>query len=122
LCSTLAEQHFVVPYKIAKGKYHIADPASGNVSYTEKEFAQHWVSRKQLHDGLALFLSPTPQFYDEEGEGNAGLNWSILFSYRSAYKKLILQLMFGLGIGSIIQLIGPFLTQAIVDTGIQTRN
>lgn len=116
------KQHFVVLYKIAKGKYYIADPASGIVSYTAAEFAEHWLSRRQLHDGLALFLSPTPQFYQEDGDSSSGLNWSILFSYRSAYKKLILQLMFGLAIGSIIQLIGPFLTQAIVDTGIQTRN
>jgi len=60
------KHHFVVLYKIAKGKYYIADPASGLVTYKKNEFAEYWLSRKQLHDGLALFLTPSPQFYQEE--------------------------------------------------------
>lgn len=116
------QNHFVVLYKVRKGKYYISDPARGLITYTTKEFTDNWLSRKQLFDGIALFLSPTPQFYDEEGEKSKGLNWSVLFKYRKAYSRLILQLFFGLAVGSIIQLIGPFLTQAIVDTGINTRN
>lgn len=116
------QRHFVVLYKIKKGKYYISDPGQGLITYTTKEFTDNWLSRKQLYDGIALFVSPTPQFYQEEGDKDKGLNWSILFSYRRAYSRLIIQLFVGLGIGSIIQLIAPFLTQAIVDTGINTRN
>ncbi|MFD2635138.1 ABC transporter transmembrane domain-containing protein [Pedobacter mendelii] len=39
-----------------------------------------------------------------------------------SYKQLIMQLFVGLGVGSLLQLILPFLTQSIVDTGINTRN
>lgn len=116
------QKHFVVLYKIKRNRYYVSDPARGLITFTEKEFTDNWLSRKQLYDGIALFVSPTPRFYQEEGEKDKGLNWTFLFSYRLAYKRLILQLFFGLGIGSILQLITPFLTQSIVDTGINTRN
>lgn len=35
---------------------------------------------------------------------------------------MVLQLLFSLGIGSLLQLITPFLTQSVVDIGINTRN
>lgn len=50
------------------------------------------------------------------------VGWSFLLRYLITYRKLIIQLFFGLGIGSILQLIAPFLTQSIVDIGINTRN
>lgn len=114
-------KHFVVLYKIRKGNYFISDPASGLVKYNKQEFSERWLGSRKT-DGIALFLSPTPQFYQEEGEKNKGINFSILFSYRKAYAKLIVQLLFGLGIGTVLQLIAPFLTQGIVDIGINTRN
>lgn len=116
------QRHFVVLYKIRKGKYYVSDPSRGLITYTAAEFKNNWLSRKQLHDGIALFISPTPQFYLEEGESGTGLSWKILLSYRRAYTRLIFQLFLGLAIGSIIQFITPFLTQAIVDTGINTHN
>ncbi|MDB5153565.1 MAG: peptidase transporter [Mucilaginibacter sp.] len=42
--------------------------------------------------------------------------------YLITYRKLVFQLLFGLGIGSLLQVIVPFLTQAVVDIGINTRN
>ena len=45
-----------------------------------------------------------------------------LFSYFFRYQRLVFQLFLGLLTGSLIQLILPFLTQSVVDTGIQTRN
>ncbi|ACU02781.1 peptidase domain-containing ABC transporter [Pedobacter heparinus] len=116
------QNHFVVLYRIEKGIYYVADPAKALISYTEKEFTRNWVSNKELYDGIALFISPTPKFYEEEGEKNRGLSWSFLLRYRYAYSRLIVQLFFGLGIGSILQLITPFLMQSVVDIGINTRN
>ncbi|RZL05401.1 MAG: peptidase domain-containing ABC transporter, partial [Pedobacter sp.] len=42
--------------------------------------------------------------------------------YLYQYKQLVIQLFVGLGVGSLLQLIVPFLTQSIVDIGINTRN
>lgn len=38
------------------------------------------------------------------------------------YKRFFIQLLLGLALGSVLQLIFPFLTQAIVDKGIATKN
>jgi ATP-binding cassette subfamily B protein len=45
-----------------------------------------------------------------------------LLRYLVTYRKLVIQLLFGLGIGTLLQLVAPFLTQSVVDIGINTRN
>lgn len=45
-----------------------------------------------------------------------------IFNYILPYKKLVLQLFIGLGVASLLQLFLPFLTQSIVDTGVNTAN
>ena len=119
------QNHFVVLYKVTKGRvYHVADPAKGLIKYTEAEFLQHWLS---MHNnghsqGIALILSPSPAFYQQEGDKNEALNFGFLLRYLFRYKQLIVQLFVGLGVGSLLQLIVPFLTQSVVDIGINTRN
>ncbi len=117
------QNHFVVLYKIKKGKYFIADPATGLVSYGEKEFAGNWYSTKELHSGLSLLLSPSPNFYQlDDEETELTLEWGKMFRYFFRYKKLFLQLVLGMVLGTVLQLITPFLTQSIVDIGINTKN
>jgi len=116
------QNHFVVLYKIKNNRYYIADPGSGLLALNEAEFKQRWLDNQNITDGIALLLSPTPQFYEQEDENNSELRWSFLLRYLITYRKLVIQLLFGLGIGSILQLITPFLTQSIVDIGINTRN
>ncbi|WP_313240711.1 peptidase domain-containing ABC transporter [Sphingobacterium multivorum] len=117
------QNHFVVLYKIKKGKYFIADPATGLVSYGEREFAGNWYSTKELHSGLSLLLSPSPNFYQlDDDETELKLEWGKMFRYFFRYKKLFLQLVLGMVLGTVLQLITPFLTQSIVDIGINTKN
>ncbi len=117
------QNHLVVLYKIKKGKYFIADPATGLVSYGEKEFAGNWYSTKELHSGLSLLLSPSPNFYQlDDEETELTLEWGKMFRYFFRYKKLFLQLVLGMVLGTVLQLITPFLTQSIVDIGINTKN
>lgn len=117
------QNHFVVLYKVKKGIYHIADPASGKHKLTEKEFTNNWFAHKQLHSGISLLLSPMPQFYEtEEDDVHKGLRWGTVLRYFYTYRKLFVQLALGLLVGSILQLITPFLTQSVVDIGISTRN
>ena len=122
------QNHFVVLYKIKKSRngavYFISDPAHGLVEYNEKDFLKSWASTSQndLPAGIALLLQPTAEFYKEEGETVNRTGFGYLFSYLKPYRKLITQLMLGFLTGSLLSLIFPFLTQAIVDVGISTNN
>ena len=122
------QNHFVVLYKIKRTRkgavYFISDPAHGLVEYNEKDFLKSWASTSQndLPAGIALLLQPTAEFYKEEGETVNRTGFRYLFSYLKPYRKLITQLMLGFLTGSLLSLIFPFLTQAIVDVGISTNN
>lgn len=117
------QNHFVVLYKIRKGRYYISDPAGGLISYEENEFTKNWFSTKELHAGLSLLLSPGPNFYQlDEEEPELALKWGKIFTYFYKYKRLFVQLILGMVLGTILQLITPFLTQSVVDIGINTKN
>lgn len=122
------QNHFVVLYKIkdrgGKTIYYIADPAKGLIEYTEAEFKKLWISTKNEDEGqgIALLLSASPAFYDQEGDKNEGINFNFLLRYLYRYKQLLGQLLVGLGVGTLLQLIVPFLTQSVVDIGINTKN
>jgi ATP-binding cassette subfamily B protein len=121
------QDHFVVLYKIKKNRHYVADPAKGLVVYTRSEFSTGWISSAIAgeNDGVALLLEPTPAFYELE-EDNAGRSAAAafrnIFKYLLPFKKLIVQLLFGLAVASLLQLILPFLTQSVVDVGINTSN
>ena len=104
------QNHFVVLYQIKKSKYYLADPADGLVTLSEADFNRSWLEDKESNAGIALLLAPTPQFYEQDDEKGSEVRWSFLLRYLITYRKLVLQLLFGLGIGSLLQLIAPFLT------------
>jgi len=134
--------HFIVLYKIShrrlgRGKarlapthvityqFHIADPAKGQYILTQEEFLRQWISSKTegYDTGIALSLKPTPEFYEQEDEKQKQeRNLSYFFNYLKPHRSQILQLIVGMGIGSVLQLIFPFLTQAVVDQGIGNLN
>ena len=118
------QNHFVVVHKIKGGKVHVADPANGMITYTKEEFVKSWASDVQEgeDEGIALLLEPTPNFYEQEDEQSNKGSFGFLFRYLFQYKKFIVQLVLGLLLGSLLQLVFPFLTQAVVDFGIGTRN
>ena len=120
------QNHFVVVYKITKNTVYVADPAHDLLTYTEKEFCKLWVSDGK-DEGVALLLEPTPEFYEDEpiegiNQDKKTKGFSFLYKYLFKHKRLIIQLIIGLGAGSLLQLIFPFLTQSIVDIGIQNRD
>lgn len=117
------QSHFVVVYKIDEEHVHVADPAFGLIRYKREEFLDGWASTVVDGDrkGIALIVEPTPDFYSQVEESEKS-SFKFLFSYLLPYKRYILQLGLGLFVGSILQLIFPFLTQAIVDFGIQNQD
>ena len=121
------QNHFVVVYKIKKRRgnryeVYVADPGKGLITYTKEEFCEHWVSTKTNGEekGIALLLEPTEQFYAQNDTKAVPTQSRVkfLWSYLKKYKRFFTQLILGLLLGSLLQLVFPFLTQAIVDTGI----
>jgi len=107
-----------------RGHVHVADPAHGLIKFTIEEFCNNWLSTKKdgENEGVALLLEPTPAFYEQEDEKSDRTKFSFIFRYLKPYHKYIVQLFLGLFLGSLLQLIFPFLTQSIVDYGISNQN
>lgn len=125
------QNHFVVLYKVkklrnGKHRYYIADPGRDLLCYTDEEMQDYWAVVKTLGDydrGVALFLQPMPQFYENNRqERSEKRSFGFLLGYLKQYRRYFGQIILGLLLGSIIQLIFPFLTQAIVDVGINYRD
>ncbi len=107
-----------------RGTVFVADPGRGLVAYTADEFCQHWLAAKtgDHEEGVVLLLEPTPQFYEQEDEAPTTYGFDRVFAYLWQYKRLLVQLVLGLAVGSGLQLLFPFLTQSVVDVGINTQN
>ena len=114
------QRHFVVVYKIKGDRIFVADPAIGLMKFDRKEFLSNWTGGISGGEeiGLVLILEPTPALYEAEDEMPVKGGFSFLWKYFRLYKKYLNQLLLGLVIGSLIQLIIPFLTQSIIDIGI----
>jgi ATP-binding cassette subfamily B protein len=136
------KNHYVVLYKcpssvFPKGRnqkksatFFVSDPAHGLLKYNEADFIKHWIgnnANENTEEGVVLLLEPTPKFFLSptlsEGKGaEKSLGFSFLFKYLFTYKKFLIQLIIGLLAGSLLQLIFPFLTQSIVDVGINNQD
>ncbi|MFP4042513.1 MAG: peptidase domain-containing ABC transporter [Bacteroidales bacterium] len=118
------QNHFVVVYKIKNDKVFVSDPARGRITYPKDEFMRGWATTEEDGEkkGLCLLLEPSPDFYAQEDEKPDKSGFKFLFSYLKPYRKFITQLILGLLIGSMLQLVLPFLTQAVVDKGISNQD
>ncbi len=118
------QDHFVVVYKISGGMVYVADPASGKSQMKEQDFLNGWISDvvNTEPQGILLLLETTPEFYKREGEKTNRSGFRFLWPYVLQHKSLIWQLGIGLLLGSLIQLVFPFLMQALVDKGVQLRD
>jgi len=122
------QNHFVVVYNIIrkakKTIVKVADPAHGLISYTQYEFLQYWLNDKREGEekGTALLLEPGPDFHTIEDEKTDKTKFSFLLQYLRPHKKFMVQIMLAMLLGSLLQLIAPFLTQSVVDKGIGNQN
>ncbi|CAA0203919.1 peptidase domain-containing ABC transporter [Tenacibaculum maritimum] len=120
------QNHFVVIYKVGKGIFsrekifYVADPAHGKVKLKEKDFKKHWVSEK--NKGIALFLNPTEKFFEMKPQKSEKLSVQYLFQHLKSYKKKLITLFFLLFLGSVLTLVFPFLTQALIDDGVNAKD
>lgn len=120
------QDHFVVLYRIKrKCKFYIADPGKGLLQYGINDIKEHWISTysKGEEKGIMMHIQPTLAFYDQKEESiSHKRSFKFLFGYIKQYRHYFGQIILGLLIGCILQLIFPFLTQAIVDIGITKQN
>ncbi|MDI5888456.1 peptidase domain-containing ABC transporter [Flavobacterium yafengii] len=143
------KEHYVVLYEIEKYKkrtvknilkkkkhytnvdteyvFKISDPGFGLLEYNQTDFIRFWIGNNAdeiTEEGIALLLDPMPKFFQSEfdKEDQKGLGFGLLSQYVLRYKSFLMQLSIGLVASSLLQLIFPFLTQSIVDVGIQNQN
>lgn len=120
------QRHFVVVYRITARHVYVADPGFGKIRYRIDEFLQGWLAdpAKPESEGTLLLLEPTPRFFDDEEEAvqpqRRGMRF--LLRYFRPYRSLIGQLLVGLGVGTVALVSFPFITQALVDYGINTQD
>lgn len=123
------QNHFVVLYRIKnEKKFYIADPGKGLVTYSLEEFKKHWISTNSngQDKGIAMFLETIPTFFTHQMEDKKKISgkrsFHFLFGYVKKYRKYFGQIILGLIVGSLSQLVLPFLTQSIVDVGIKNQD
>lgn len=116
------DDHFVLIYRIRGEQVWVADPASGKRKVSRGEFLSWWLEEGEK-SGVVLLLEPSPAFFELEGEGSKDTRgWRYLLPYFSRYKALFWQLLAALLLSVVLQLVFPFILQAIVDYGIARSN
>ncbi len=109
----------------------IAEPAKGKRWMDRAEFESHWISDRKDPEhprGIAMTFGPGPDFHrraesfrrvTEAGHGNP---LRLILRYLGKYRGTLAKVAVALLAATILQLILPFLTQQIVDTGIRNRD
>ncbi|WP_128331588.1 peptidase domain-containing ABC transporter [Apibacter sp. HY039] len=120
------QNHFVVLREIQKSLilkrnvYKIADPGHGLINLSEKRFKKSWLAEDNT--GIALFLSPTEEFFEQNPSREEKITVKYLLNYMKPYKKQLFFMFFMLLLGSGLTLIFPFLTQNLIDKGVNAKN
>lgn len=113
---------FVVVSAIVQNQIEIGVDKE-TVTVSTSEFCKNWLPEGEM-DGVVLVLEATPEFYNEPGEDDEKKSGSFswLYGYLKKYPRLVRQVGIAILIGTVLKLIPPFLTQSIVDVGINNNN
>lgn len=113
------QSHFVVVYDMTTKYVYVADPAIGRIKYKHKEFLENFAS-SDGKEGFALLLEPNnidiQKIHQEKQEGLK------ILSYIKPRSKQLALVALSLVLLSVIGLVFPFLTQAVVDKGIANKD
>lgn len=119
-------EHFVVLYEIKGDKITVGDPAYGILKHDKELFLKCWLqlgSEMGSPTGKALLLEPTPKFEDlKEEPGEEKADFRPFFHKIKRHRKALMWFVISLALANGVNLIFPFLTQAIVDTGIANKD
>ncbi|MBB2951167.1 peptidase domain-containing ABC transporter [Sphingobacterium sp. JUb56] len=122
--------HFVILYKIkerkeGKSKFYIADPSKGKNLYYEKEFEEKWIKKNEnKSSGVVLILEPQADFKQRQKDERAerGRHYENILGYFRPYKKSFIYLGIIMLLITCMQATLPFISKAIIDVGIQTKD
>lgn len=114
--------HYVVVYRVTSKHVYVADPAAGKIRYSHSDFLRGWIpagQRKEENpEGILILFEPDQDFDDQVEKVSSSKGLAFLLPYLKPYKREWVQLLLGLLVVSIINIIFPFITQAVVDKGI----
>lgn len=119
------QNHFVVLYDVKQHKltkkwtYFVANPAYGKHGFSESSFEKYWLNGDT---GIVIAVEPQEEFYDKkpvkEKHSLTCFARKYVWPFRWELSQSALSMLFGM----LLALVTPFLTQAIVDDGINMRN
>jgi ATP-binding cassette subfamily B protein len=118
------QNHFVVVNRVSSKTVWVSDPAIGRLKMTHDEFLQGWLpgGTGEETSGLALLLEPGPSFNELHDDPPPKGGFEFLLPYLKPYRRQIVLLILGLILSGGIQILFPFMTQAIIDRGIAGRD
>ena len=118
--------HFVVLTRIRRNLWSrkteatVIDPGYGFLHYNEADFCKHWQGDRT--EGFALLLVPTERFGQQKGEEEITLRWRDLLEHVMPHRAALLGVLATLAVGGLLGMVFPFLTQAMIDRGIEGKN
>lgn len=117
------QNHFVVVYEMGPKGVLVGDPKAPGLQWlSPAAFQKGWYAAGD-EMGIVLLLQPTGKFYEQgPNEDTESYGFSYLLRFLGPYRRLIVQLIIGLLGLSALQLLFPFLTQALVDIGINNQD
>jgi ABC-type bacteriocin/lantibiotic exporters, contain an N-terminal double-glycine peptidase domain len=115
--------HFIVVYKTTKNRIYVSDPAKRLLSYTHEQFKEKWY-KKEEDFGLLMAVEPMANFKQIEAQEKTERlkSFENLLSYFIPYKRSFAILFFIMLVATLLQAILPFISKAVIDTGIYTRD
>ncbi|MGM0504301.1 MAG: peptidase domain-containing ABC transporter [Bacteroidota bacterium] len=115
--------HFIVVYKTTKQKVFVSDPAKGLLSYSYNEFKKGWY-KAGSNKGALLAVEPMADFLqrDLEEKTERKKTFENIFGYFAPYKRNFLTIFVVMLIATALQGVLPFISKAVIDVGIQTRD
>ncbi|MDR2038512.1 MAG: peptidase domain-containing ABC transporter [Bacteroidales bacterium] len=115
--------HFIVVYRVTNNKIYVSDPAKGLLSYNHEDFCRKWY-KKEENEGVLLALEPMANFKQIEAHEKIERwkNFENLLGYFTPYKGAFKTLFFIMLIATGLQAMLPFISKAVIDIGIHTRD
>lgn len=115
--------HFIVVYKATDKRIYVSDPARGLTSYTHEQFKEKWYKENQKV-GIVMALEPMANFKQIEAHEKIERlkSFENLLGYFTPYKKAFGILFLIMFIATILQAFLPFISKAVIDTGIRTQD
>lgn len=115
--------HFIVIYKATNKRIYVSDSARGLTSYAHEQFKEKWYKNDELY-GILMALEPMANFRQIEAHEKIERlkSFENLLGYFTPYKKAFGILFLIMFIATILQAFLPFISKAVIDTGIRTQD